>query len=282
LMKRIPLYAALLFILAAGGCGNSPDSDTAEDKGHHVTVPTTTWARVSEMRTFFAHQSVGGNLLAGVQDLQRRDSATAIPIVDIAKTSVPGGPVLAHLYVGQNGDPMSKIRGFREALESGLGDTIDVAALKLCFWDIQKDTAVAEVFDAYSRTIEELQTRFPRVAFVHVTVPLFARDDDWRAGVRRLLSMEVPRTLDNARRHELSERIRARYAGREPIFDLAEFEAAADRDTGGIPYLRADYTDDGGHLNDAARAAGAATLLNVVAQASTRASSSSALTRNGR
>ena len=262
-------------MLAAGGCGSHPDNGTAEHKGHHVIVPTTTWARVSEMRTFFAHQSVGGNLLAGVQDLQRRDDATALRIVDIAKTSVPGGPVLAHLYVGQNGDPMSKIRGFREALESGLGDTIDVAALKFCFWDIQKDTAVAEVFDVYSQTIAELQTRFPRIAFVHVTVPLFTRDDDWRAGVRRLLSMEVPRTLDNARRHELSERIRARYAGREPIFDLEEFEAASDRETGRIPYLRPDYTYDGGHLNEAARAAGAATLLNVVAQASTRPSSTS-------
>jgi hypothetical protein len=127
-----------------------------------------------------------------------------------------------------------------------------------------------------------LQTRFPRITFVHVTVPLFTRDDDWRAGVRRLLSMEVPRTLDNARRHELSERIRARYAGREPIFDLEEFEAASDRDTGRIPYLRSDYTYDGGHLNEAARAAGAATLLNVVAQASTQPSRSAALTPNGR
>ena len=281
-MKRIALRAALLFMVAAVGCGSHPDNGTAERKGHHVMIPTATWARVSEMRTFFAHQSVGGNLLEGVQDLQRRDHATALPIVDVAKASVPSGPVLAHLYVGQNGDPMSKIRGFREALESGLGDTIDVAALKFCFWDIQKDTAVADVFDAYSQTIADLQTRFPRIAFVHVTVPLFTRDDDWRAGVRRLLSMEVPRTLDNARRHELSERIRARYAGREPIFDLAEFEAASDRDTGGIPYLRSDYTYDGGHLNEAARAAGAATLLNVVAQASTQPSRSAALTPNGR
>jgi hypothetical protein len=253
-------------VWVASGCGNHRDNGTAEHKGHLVTVPSTTWARVSTTRTFFAHQSVGGNLLAGVQDLQQRDHTT-LPVVDIAKTSVPSGGVLAHVYVGQNGDPLSKIRGFREALESGLGDTIDVAALKFCFWDIQKGTAVDQVFDAYSQTIAELQTRFPRIRFVHVTVPLFARDDDWRAGVRRLLGMDVPRTLDNARRHELSERIRARYEGREPVFDLEAFEAGVDRETGGIPYLRADYTDDGGHLNDAARAAGAANFLNVVAAA---------------
>ena len=266
-MKRTTLAAALVSACVASACGNHPDNGTANHKGHPVNVPSTTWARVNATRTFFAHQSLGGNLLAGVHDLQQRDHATTLPVVDIKKTSVPDGAVLAHLYVGQNGDPMSKIRGFREALESGLGDTIDVAALKFCFWDIQKHTAVDQVFDAYSRTIAELQTRFPRIRFVHVTVPLYARDDDWRAGVRRLLRMDVPRTLDNAKRHELSERIRNRYKGREPVFDLEGFEAALDREAGGIPYLRGDYTFDGGHLNEAARAAGAAHFLDVVAVA---------------
>ena len=147
-----------------------------------------------------------------------------------------------------------------------------MAALKFCFWDIQKDTDVDKVFEAYTQTIADLQTRFPRITFVHVTVPLFTRDDDWRAGVRRLLSMDVPRTLDNAKRYTLSERMRARYTGREPLFDLEAFEAASDREDGGIPYLRSDYTYDGGHLNESARAAGAATFLNIVAHASTRSS----------
>ena len=124
---------------------------------------------------------------------------------------LPSGPVLAHLYVGQNGDPMSKIR---QALEGRLGDTISVAAMKFYFWNIQKDADVEKVFEA--QTIADLQTRFPRITFVHVTVPLFTRDGDWRAGVRRLLSMSVPRTLDNARRDALSEHIRARCKGREP------------------------------------------------------------------
>jgi hypothetical protein len=273
-MKTLP--AALLLVFAAVGCGNHLDNGTADQKGHRVTVPGSTLAHVSAIRTFFAHQSVGGNLLDGVRDLQEREERTTLPIVDIGNTPLPTGPVLAHLYVGQNGDPMSKIRGFRQALESGLGDTIDVAAVKFCFWDIQKDTDVEKVFEAYSQTIAELQTRFPRIAFVHVTVPLFARDSDWRAGVRRLLSMEVPRTLDNAKRNALSERIRARYTGREPIFDLEAFEAATNREKGAIPYLRSDYTYDGGHLNESARAAGAATFLNVVADASSRRSDDSA------
>ena len=84
--------------------------------------------------------------------------------------------------------------------------------------------------------------------------------------------MDVPRTLDNAKRYALSERIRARYRGREPIFDLEAFEAASEREDGGIPYLRSDYTYDGGHLNESARAAGAATFLTVVAHASSRLS----------
>lgn len=269
-MKRTTLVAALLLLLAVSGCSNHLDGGAAEEKGHALTVASSTWSRVSTIRTFFAHQSVGNNLLAGVRDLQQRDRTTSLPIVDIGQASAPSGAVLLHQQVGQNGDPSSKIRGFRQALETGLGDSVDVAAMKFCFWDIQKDTDVSKVFDEYSQTISALQQRFPRVTFVHVTVPLFARDDDWRAGVRRLLTMDVPRTLDNAKRHELSERIRARYAGREPIFDLEGFEAASDRERGGIPYLRPDYTFDGGHLNESARAAGAAMFLNVVAEASSR------------
>ncbi len=271
-MKRKTFSAALLLALMAVGCGSHLDEGKVDQRGHRVTVPSSTWARVSAIRTFFAHQSVGGNLLAGVRDLQEREGAATLPIVDVGKTTVPDGPVLAHLYVGQNGDPMSKIHGFRQALEGGLGDTMDVAALKFCFWDIQKDTDVETVFEAYAQTIADLQAPFPRVTFVHVTVPLFTRDSDWRAGVRRLLSMDVPRTLDNAKRDALSERMRARYTGREPLFDLEAFEAASDREDGGIPYLRSDYTYDGGHLNESARAAGAATFLNIVAHASTRSS----------
>ena len=74
--------------------------------------------------------------MAGVRDLQDREGQATLPIVDIGKTAAPDGPMLAHLEVGQNGDPMSKIRGFRQALEGGFGDPIDVAVLKFCFWDI--------------------------------------------------------------------------------------------------------------------------------------------------
>lgn len=250
------------------GCGSHLDNERTDQKGDRLAVPHGTWARVSAIRTLFAHQSVGSNLLDGVRDLREREGSTTLPIVEVGKTAVPDGPVLAHLYVGHNGDPMSKIHGFRQALENGLGDTLDVAALKFCFWDIQKDTDIERVFEAYSQTIDDMRTRFPRITFVHVTVPLFTRDGDWRAGVRRLFSMDVPRTLDNARRHALSERIRARYSGREPIFDLESFEAAPDREEGGVPYLRSSYTYDGGHLNGLARVAGAATFLNVIVEAS--------------
>ncbi len=142
----------------------------------------TTWSRVSEMRTFFAHQSVGGTLLAGIRNCSSETGRVAAHRGH-RETSLPDGPVLAHLYVGQNGDPMAKIRGFRQALEAGLGRTIDVAALKCCFWDVLTDTALDTRFDAYARTIAQLQTRFPRITFVHVTVLLFTRDGDWRAGV---------------------------------------------------------------------------------------------------
>ena len=91
-MKLKTLSAALFLALTAVGCGSHLDNGGVDHKEHRVTVPDSTWKRVSAIRTFFAHQSVGGNLLAGVRDLQDREGAARLPIVDIEKTAVPGRP----------------------------------------------------------------------------------------------------------------------------------------------------------------------------------------------
>jgi lysophospholipase L1-like esterase len=179
---------------------------------------------------------------------------------------VPEGPVMLHRYIGTNGQPLSKIRGFQEAIDSHVGQGVDVAAMKFCFWDIRADTDVRQVFAEYERTLAGLEARHPTTRFIHITVPLFAPDNDWRAGIRRLIGRPVPRTLDNAKRNELSDMIRARYAGREPVFDLARLEAAASTE-GGVPYMAAELTTDGGHLNPEGRHRLATAFLTMVAGA---------------
>jgi hypothetical protein len=80
------------------------------------------------------------------------------------------------------------------------------------------------------------------------------------------------------RRDEYNRLLRATYAGREPVFDLARVESTAPDGTrvtvtwNGItaPALSPAYTDDGGHLNARGRLAAAREFLTVLAQASSQ------------
>lgn len=229
-----------------------------------MSVTADVWSRVAGERVFFGHQSVGNNIIQGIRDMPPPAGAPPVQIVDLGSGQPPAGPVLLHRAIGTNGDPFSKIKSFQESVDSGVGSGVDVAAMKFCFWDIRAETDVKKVFAEYERTLTALEARHPSTRFVHVTVPLFAPDVDWRSNLRRLIGRPVPRTQDNARRQELSELIRARYAGREPVFDLARYEAASETE-GGVPYMAAELTTDGGHLNPEGRRRLATAFLQTLA-----------------
>jgi len=264
-MRILGIVLVGLVGAVSAGCGGPDASAHAADvAGAGVSVTPEVWSRVTGERVFFGHQSVGNNILRGIREMSVPAGAQPVQIVDLAGGQPPAGPVILHREIGQNGDPFSKIKGFQEAVDSGVGPGVDVAAMKFCFWDIQAHTDVKKVFAEYERTLTALQARHPATRFVHVTVPLFAPDVDWRANLRRLIGRPVPRTLDNARRQELSELIRARYAGREPVFDLARYEAASETEAG-VPYMAAELTTDGGHLNPEGRRRLATAFLQTLA-----------------
>jgi hypothetical protein len=256
------------FALALGGCQSKQPAQASatQGAGAPMTVSPEVWSRVASERVFFGHQSVGNNILVGIRELSAAPGGHPVRIVDTATGPVPDGPAVLHRYVGTNGEPLSKIRGFQQAMDSSLGQGVDVAAMKFCFWDIRAETDVRQVFAEYERTLAALEARHPTTRFVHLTVPLFAADTDWRAGIRRLIGRPVPRTLDNAKRQALSDLIRARYSGREPVFDLARLEAAAQTENG-VPAMAPELTTDGGHLNPEGRRKLASAFLQAIATA---------------
>src|SRR4051794_26799197 len=67
-------------------------------------------------RIFFAHQSVGANILAGVRELAR-EAGVRVRIDDT--------------YVERNGEPLRKLANFEAAL--GAGSRYDVALVKFCY-----------------------------------------------------------------------------------------------------------------------------------------------------
>ncbi len=96
--------------------------------------------------------------------------------------------------------------------------------------------------------------------------------------MKRLFGRSPYGTVENVRRDEYNRLLRATYAGREPIFDLARIESTAPDgrlvtvtwDGITVPAMAPEYTVDGGHLNALGRQRAAREFIAVLAQASSQ------------
>src|ERR671930_410518 len=231
-------------------------------------------ALLATKRIYFAHQSVGANILEGVAELSRA-AKVALRIVQAPRAAdVPSG-TFGHFFVPENGAPLEKLVNFELALGASSG--IDIALIKFCYVDIDAGTDAAALFAHYQATIAELRAKNPNTTFVHVTLPLTTVQTGWKALAKRLFGRAPYGTVENVRREQYNALLRRAYAGREPLFDLARVEStAADGRSvtvdwkGSIaPAMASAYTDDGGHLNEQGRVIAARALIRALAQAAT-------------
>lgn len=226
---------------------------------------------VNETRVFFAHQSVGGNILDGLPHVYQAHGLATPRVVELADADLQDR--LVHTRVGKNGDPLGKIRAFDSLLREGLGDTVDVAVLKLCYSDVRDETDIDAVFDAYTTTLSTLQRDFPDVSFVAATVPLSTQRSH-KENLKELLGRGNRYGAEhNVARERFNALLRAEYTSPGALFDVAAIESTAPDGTRvaavhrGSPYysLAQEYAKDPGHLNDAGGAAAAEGLLSAIA-----------------
>jgi lysophospholipase L1-like esterase len=229
-------------------------------------------ARVARRRILFGHQSVGANLLAGVARLSAAHGG-AVRVVELRGRGPIAPGTFAHAPVGDNGAPRTKLDAFAALLASVEGPPPDVAFVKLCYADFDAGTDAGALFDSYRRALADLARRYPAIPFVHVTAPLTTVQDGPRAAVKKALGVAPWGLAENVRREAYNARLRAEYAGRAPIFDLARLEATAPDGTvtraahGGraVLALAPGSTDDGGHLNAGAQDRIARALIALLA-----------------
>ncbi|MGE5640172.1 MAG: hypothetical protein ACM30H_08755 [Clostridia bacterium] len=253
------MRAASTAIFLAATMGLHSGAAAAADSALHRQLE-----RVAAERVFFAHQSVGQNLLEG---LARIADEQGVPLH------------IEDLRIPENGDPLRKLRNFERDVDER-GGALDVAMLKFCYVDIGEDTDVPALFEQYRATLRRLQVRHPRIAFVHVTVPLTVAQEGVKAFAKRLLGRHPYGTVENLKREEYNALLRAAYLGREPVFDLARVESVAPDGRPvsvtwkgrSAPALAPQYSADGAHLNAAGKEAGARELLRVLAAAGPAAS----------
>lgn len=263
--RTILRAASLVAVLGAAGLAAVV---TTRDEQLEVPVDRMVAAATStdDLRTagrqhvFFAHQSVGANLLAAMPGLY---AERGLPV-----------PAIQDVAIGENGDPLGKVADFDSRIRGGVGDEVDVALMKFCYVDIDSRTDVKQVFATYRDTLAALQRDYPDVTFLHVTTPL-TTDPGMRARVKKLLGRD-PHTgpADNLARERMNELMRAEYPA-DRLFDLAAVESTkpdGERSTGtsgGRRYysLWDGYAADAGHLNTAGATVASAHLLGLIAHA---------------
>ena len=248
-----------------------------------VTLPTIEdvvkdlWTKLARSKIFFGHQSVGYNIVDGIKDVLKDCNYINLNLAETCDPVRFGQQIFAHAQVGRNMDPLSKIRSFEDVLDSGVGDSVDIAFFKFCYVDIFRDSNPAEIFDNYVATMDGLKNRYPRTKFLHVTVAIRSLPKNAVGGLKQSIKSLVgkPSVLDdNMVRERYNRLLTDTYSGTEPLFDLALAESVnssglrcySGKGSQKVSVMAPEYTDDGGHLNAVGRKRVAEQLLVTLAE----------------
>jgi len=253
----------VIVLLAAGFFGLT--ACTGEDRNMNSDepqLPVLSEAQINALagKTFyFAHQSVGYNIVDGVQKVLKK---LGHPDLFAIKELRPGEPVpnigLLHSTIGHNGDPESKMSDFQAFLDKRLGDIQpDMAMLKFCYVDINDKTDVSALASEYGNAISRLSKGHPQTLFIYTTIPLRVFNHSWKASMKRLLGMDVWGDEANIKRNAYNAMIRDKYAQSGHLADVAYWEShypdgkVHTAEISGKKYMELipEYSDDGKHLN---------------------------------
>ncbi len=239
---------------------------------------------VADKRIFFGHQSVGKNIIKGIQELSQEAGIDDVTIIEYQPSmQLPEHGFLLHAAVGENTKPVSKCLDFQNIINQDLAGKIDIALLKFCYIDINEESDVDELFERYRNILDTLKADHPAITFVHVTAPLRHSEKGAGIWVREMLGKPNRSKLANMKRHQFNELLRSNY-NNEPIFDLEASESTYSdgsqntfsyNDGKDYPNLIGAYTYDGGHLTETGRKKVAADFIRSLANINRSATATS-------
>jgi hypothetical protein len=202
------------------------------------SYPQSLMAKIGQFKWFFAHASVGDNMMSGITDLYdsntnfyrlRRLSDDATP---------PSTTHVGMIYDYGRGNPgwQPKFDGFTTFASNGWrSPKVNILLNKLCYIDQTAD------LNYYINSMTDLEGRYPDTLIVYATIPLTTSSDN-----------------DNYLRNIYNDALRGWVCtNNRVLFDIADIEA---HDTNGTEYtftnnsktcqrLYDGNSSDGGHLN---------------------------------
>ena len=271
-------YRLFIFIAAAAlclGCGEGKMEKAGVKDNPVAAIPVSTWQKLSSKRIYFGHQSVGYNIIQGIQDLMADNPAIRLNLMDMKDGTLPeGGGVFGHGTIGKNQQPETKLVDFRKRLDEGAKTRLDMAMLKFCYVDVVDDTDVGILFANYKSRMDEIKARHSEILIVHSTVPLITDSPSLKNTIKKLLGRGESSCGENIKKNEYNELLLKEYGGKESVFDLARVESTrmdgtrvtCTKDGKTFFCLNPDFTYDGGHLNAKGRKVVATHLLTLLAE----------------
>lgn len=213
---------------------------------------------LSRSRIFFAHMSVGYNILDGVKAIGHEQSGSLL-LVETDDPSQMASPGLYHARLGFNGDPDAKIRSFENQVAKIASANPDIVLMKLCYVDLIAGRNTRDLFESYRQSMDRLEKRYPNIRFIHCTVPLTSEPTTVKRLIKSALRALLGKSTwvrDNAARLDFNTRLRQQYPA-DRIFDIATAESVtpngrvcfAQAGQTRVPALCREFTQDGGHLN---------------------------------
>lgn len=230
----VPLFAALAALPARATVIDH--TSVAAVSGYSQS----TMDAIGELNVYFAHASVGGNMMEGLDGLHFGNPAFYQLSSAWASGTPPASVLNGRVYENDRGNPgwQNKLNLFDQALTNGWAGKVDLAMDKFCYIDQDANAAT------YLSFMQGLESRFAGsgTRVVYATMPLTTGDGS-----------------DNILRNDFNNAVRSFVATHSDrlLFDIADIEAW---DTNGVEHtfvsgtdayqqLFSGFTSDGGHLN---------------------------------
>ena len=264
------LTAMSLIALAITNCsGGKMDTKNKVTFPSIKEVPAEAWQKLAQKKIYFGHQSVGQNIIDGINDVTKQNTQIKLNIVDLSKVTDFNKPFFAHSSIGKNEDPRAKCEDFDDVIDKKIAGKVDIAFFKFCYVDIVSSTDINKLFATYNETLLAMKEKYPTAMFVHITVPLTDAQTGPKVWIKKIIGRPIGGYDDNIKREQFNTLLRKEYSTKEPIFDLAGIESifpdgtrsTLEKDSKEYPALVPVYTNDGGHLNELGRKVVAEQLL---------------------
>jgi hypothetical protein len=236
-VRALAVALATTALLAACGASSGGGGHTSGTTAQQLVA-------LKSQAIYFGHQSVGHNVMQGVDYWIGASGDGPQRGGDLASA---GAGWWIDGYVGENEHPLDKLADFQANVIAQCA-ALDLAFVKFCYVDSAyfdgSTQTPATLLAAYQAMVAAVHGACPSVQLVHVTMPL--------------------QTSGNAEREQYNDLLRAAYGS--TLFDIALLESTRPdgsraRDGSSVPVLYADYTDDGGHPDTAASRTIAAALI---------------------